>query len=72
MEFEKIEASYREPMQIGDVRLRAIQSTTAAGMAEIARLVLTGRYPGVLLQSQVDSTDYLNGPFVRAVYGERR
>lgn len=69
----RMEASYRvEPMQIGDIKLRAIQSTTAAGMAEIARLVLTGKYQGTLLQSQVDAADYLNGPFVRAIYGERR
>lgn len=69
----RMEASYRvEPMKVGEVTLRAIQSTTAAGMAEIARLVLTRKYQGVLLQSQVDATDYLSGPFVRAVYGERR
>lgn len=69
----RMEASYNvEPLKIGGVSLRAIQSTTAAGMAEIARLVLSGKYEGTLLQSQVDTTDYLNGPFVRAVYGQRR
>jgi saccharopine dehydrogenase-like NADP-dependent oxidoreductase len=69
----RMEASYYvEPLKIGEVSLRAIQSTTAAGMAEIARLVLSGKYQGTLLQSQVDTADYLNGPFVRAVYGERR
>ena len=69
----RMEASYNvEPIKIGGVSLRAIQSTTAAGMAEIARLVLSGKYEGTLLQSQVDTTDYLNGPFVRAVYGQRR
>ena len=72
-QLRRMEASYRvEPIQIGEITLRAIQSTTAAGMAEIARLVLTGKYQGVLLQSQVNAADYLNGPFVRAVYGERR
>jgi hypothetical protein len=25
-----------------------------------------------LFQSQINTTDYLNGPFVGAIYGERR
>ena len=69
----RVEASYRvEPIQIGNVKLRAIQSTTAAGMAEVARILLEGNHKGVLLQSQIDSVSYLNGPFAGAIYGERR
>jgi saccharopine dehydrogenase-like NADP-dependent oxidoreductase len=69
----RIEASYRvEPIQIGEAKLRAIQSTTAAGMAEVARILLEGTHKGVLLQSQIDPVSYLNGPFAGAIYGERR
>ena len=69
----RIEASYRvEPIQIGKVKLRAIQSTTAAGMAEVARILLEGNHSGVLLQSQIDPQAYLNGPFAGVIYGQRR
>ena len=69
----RIEASYRvEPIQIGKVKLRAIQSTTAAGMAEVARILLEGNHTGVLLQSQIDPRSYLNGPFAGVIYGQRR
>lgn len=69
----RIEASYRvEPIQIGDATLRAIQSTTAAGMAEVARILLEGNHKGVLLQSQIEPVSYLNGPFAGAIYGKRR
>ena len=65
-----IEKSYRvEPMKIGTQTLRAIQSTTAAPLAEVARILLTGRWKGVVLQSQLDPIEFLNGPFVSAVYG---
>ena len=69
----RIEASYRvEPIQIGGATLRAIQSTTAAGMAEVARILLEGSHKGVLLQSQIEPVSYLNGPFTGAIYGKRR
>lgn len=69
----RIEASYRvEPIQIGGATLRAIQSTTAAGMAEVARILLEGTHKGVLLQSQIEPVSYLNGPFAGAIYGKRR
>ncbi len=65
-----IEKSYRiEPMKIGRQTLRAIQSTTAAPMAEVARILLTGRWRGVVYQSELDPLSFLNGPFVTAVYG---
>ncbi|MEO0662790.1 MAG: saccharopine dehydrogenase C-terminal domain-containing protein, partial [Planctomycetota bacterium] len=40
-------------------RMRAIQSTTACGVAEVLRLVLGGEHSGALLQSQVPTEEYL-------------
>jgi saccharopine dehydrogenase-like NADP-dependent oxidoreductase len=57
------------PMTLGSQTMRAIQSTTAAPLVECARMLLTGEYKGVILQSELDSATFLNGPFVRAVYG---
>jgi saccharopine dehydrogenase-like NADP-dependent oxidoreductase len=66
----RIDAAYMVyPEQFGAQTLRAIQSTTAAGMAECARMLLTTDVRGPLLQSQLDPDDYLAGPYVGAVYG---
>lgn len=56
------------PMQIGEVTLRAIQSTTAAGMAEAARILIENDHKGVLFQSEIDTESFLNGPFIAPVY----
>jgi saccharopine dehydrogenase-like NADP-dependent oxidoreductase len=56
------------PKVIGNQTLRAIQTTTAAPLIECARILLTGKYKGVVLQSQLDAAAFLNGPFVRAIY----
>lgn len=56
------------PVKVGNVMLRAIQSTTAAPMAECARMLLTGKYKGTIQQSEIDYREFLNGPFVKAVY----
>ena len=65
----RIESDYRIlPLEIGNKKLRAIQSTTAAGMAECARILLTQNITGPLLQSQIDPKDFLAGPFVSLVY----
>ncbi|WP_069660326.1 saccharopine dehydrogenase C-terminal domain-containing protein [Arcticibacter eurypsychrophilus] len=56
------------PVKVGKVTLRAIQSTTAAPMAECARMLLSGKYKGTILQSHIDPIEFLNGPFVKAVY----
>jgi saccharopine dehydrogenase-like NADP-dependent oxidoreductase len=72
-QLRRIEASYRvEPKSFGAVTMRAIQSTTAAGMAEVARMLLEQSAKGVVLQSQLDTENYLSGPFVSAIYGLRR
>lgn len=56
------------PSRVGARTLRAIQSTTAAGLAESARLLLLGKHRGVCLQSQIDPAQFLSGPFVSAIY----
>lgn len=63
------EKSYRiEPTKIGARKLRAIQSTTAAPLVESARLLLTGKYKGVVLQSQIDPEEFMRGPIVSRIY----
>ncbi|HEY6320477.1 MAG TPA: saccharopine dehydrogenase C-terminal domain-containing protein [Thermoanaerobaculia bacterium] len=57
------------PRRIGARTLKAIQATTAAGLAEAARLLLEGRCHGVCQQSQIDAASFLSGPFVSAIYG---
>lgn len=57
------------PQTIGNHQLRAIQTTTAAPLAQAAQLLLEGNYRGAILQSQLNSTAFLNGNFVSKVYG---
>jgi saccharopine dehydrogenase-like NADP-dependent oxidoreductase len=57
------------PCRVGGRNLKAIQATTAAGLAEAARLLLEGDCHGICQQSQIDSTRFLSGPFVSAIYG---
>jgi len=65
-----MEGSYRIlPMKIGNKTLRAIQTTTAAPLAECARMLATGEWKGVVFQSQLDPESFMNGPFVSMVYG---
>src|SRR6056297_1561291 len=65
-----IEKSYRiGPRKIGKQTLRAIQHTTAAPLAEVAYQLLSGRWSGPVLQSDIDPRQFLSGPFVRASYG---
>lgn len=57
------------PLEIGGRRLRGIQATTAAGLAETARLLLGGHlHAGPVLQSQIDPEAFLSGPYVDRVY----
>jgi saccharopine dehydrogenase-like NADP-dependent oxidoreductase len=57
-----------KPISIQGKKLRAIQATTAAGLVESARLLLTGKYKGCILQSQIEPEEYLTGPFINYVY----
>ncbi|HEY8021874.1 MAG TPA: saccharopine dehydrogenase C-terminal domain-containing protein [Thermoanaerobaculia bacterium] len=65
----RVESSFRiEPLRVGARQLKAIQATTAAGLAESARLLLGGEIQGVCHQSQIDPAKFMAGPFVGAVY----
>jgi saccharopine dehydrogenase-like NADP-dependent oxidoreductase len=57
------------PCRVGARTLKAIQGTTAAGLAESARFLLTQDPRGVCLQSQIDPTGFMAGPFVAGIYG---
>jgi saccharopine dehydrogenase-like NADP-dependent oxidoreductase len=56
------------PRRVGARVLKAIQATTAAGLAESARLLLLEEPQGVCLQSQIDTQRFLHGPFVSTLY----
>jgi saccharopine dehydrogenase-like NADP-dependent oxidoreductase len=59
------------PRRVGRHTLKAIQCTTAAGLAESARMLLAGGQTGVILQSRIDPAAWLSGPFIRkGYYGE--
>jgi saccharopine dehydrogenase-like NADP-dependent oxidoreductase len=57
-----------KPKKIGKRMLRAIQLTTAAPMAECARMILLGKYQGVILQSMIDTNEFMKGPFIKKAY----
>ena len=57
------------PSKVGKHTLRAIQTTTAAPLCEAAHLLLSGNYKGPVFQSQIDTNSFLNGSFVKEVYG---
>ena len=56
-------------LNVAGRRLRAIQSTTAAGVAEVLRILLEDGLKGPILQSQIPAQRYLAGPFVQRAYG---
>lgn len=65
------EKSYKIfPSYVGKKRLRAIQTTTAAALCEVAYMLLSNNWKGTILQSQLSSKDFLSGPFVTAIYGK--
>jgi len=65
-----IQSSYRiEPTYVGTKKLRAIQTCTAAPLAEVARMLLTNKWSGPVFQSQLDTDAFMNGPFVSTIYG---
>lgn len=61
-------AFFVEPLEIDGKNLRAIQTTTAAPLCESAMMLLTGNYKGVVLQSQLNPEEFMNGNFVSRVY----
>lgn len=56
--------------EIGNQTLRAIQTTTAAPMCESARMLLEAAYSGPVFQSQLDPFEFMDGNYVKEVYGE--
>ena len=66
---QRLESSRRiRPSRVGARTLKAIQGTTAAGLAESARLLLAGDVQGACLQSQIDPARFMAGPFVAEIY----
>lgn len=61
-------AFFVEPLEINGKSLRAIQTTTAAPLCQSVMMLLSDRYKGVILQSQVMPDDFLNGNFVSRIY----
>ncbi len=57
-----------EPLEINGKSLRAIQTTTAAPLCESAMMLLSGKYKGVVLQSQLNPNDFMTGNFVSRIY----
>ncbi len=57
------------PMKVGKHMLRAIQTTTAAPLLQSALLLLEKRQKGAILQSHITPAPFLNGTFVKRVYG---
>jgi saccharopine dehydrogenase-like NADP-dependent oxidoreductase len=64
-------AYYAEPLEINGKHLRAIQTTTAAPLCQSAIMLLSGKYKGVVLQSQIEPNEFLKGKFVRKIYVEQ-
>ncbi len=64
-----MEAMYHiRPQKIGKHQLRAIQTTTAAPLCEVARMLLEGNYQGPVFQSQLDPHEFMKGFYVSMVY----
>ncbi|MFV5685085.1 saccharopine dehydrogenase family protein [Flavobacterium sp. GB2R13] len=58
------------PQKIGKHQLRAIQTTTAAPLVQAAQLLLETPHSGVVLQSQIDPKQFLNGNYIVRIYGK--
>lgn len=61
-------AFFVAPLEINGHLLRAIQTTTAAPLCESVMTLLSGKYKGVILQSQINPTEFLQGSFVSKIY----
>lgn len=61
-------AFFIEPLEINGHYLRAIQTTTAVPLLESAVMLLKNEHRGVILQSQINPQNFLNGKFVKAIY----
>ena len=61
-------AYFVEPLEINGHFLRAIQTTTAAPLCQMAMMLLSDKYKGVVLQSQINPQEFLSGNFVSKIY----
>ncbi len=69
--FRAIDKYYKvRPLQIGEVSLRAIQSTTAGPMAQLALMLIDENLKGIVLQSEIDPEKFLNGSLIQLIYGK--
>ena len=62
-------AFHIKPLEINGHYLRAIQTTTAAPLVECADMLATNNYKGVIMQSDINPKEFLNGKFVSRIYG---
>jgi len=60
-----------KPVKFGNQLLTAIQATTAAPLIECAIMLLSGKYKGVVLQSELNPYVFIEGDVVKKVYSER-
>jgi len=58
------------PSKINGIKLRAIQTTTAAPLCQMALLLLENKLKGPIFQSQIPALEFLNGEIVSSVFGE--
>jgi len=61
-------AFFVEPLKINNHFLRAIQTTTAAPLCEAAMLLLSDKYKGIILQSQINPQEFLQGNFITKIF----
>lgn len=61
-------AFYVQPLEINGKKIRAIQTTTATPLLQSAMLLLTDRFKGVILQSQIEPIEFMKGNFVKRIY----
>ena len=59
------------PLKVGKHTIRAIQTTTAAGLLQCAQIILESNKKGVILQSTINPEEFLNGDYIVPVYGEK-
>lgn len=58
-----------KPQKVGKHTLRAIQTTTAVPLLQSAQWLLETTPKGIILQSQLDPDQFLNGNYIVPVYG---
>jgi saccharopine dehydrogenase-like NADP-dependent oxidoreductase len=59
-----------KPVKVGKHVLRAIQTTTAVPMLQAAQYLLENSPKGVILQSELNTNQFLSGGFVQKIYGD--